>query len=250
MPQLGISGAAIAYVLTFGLAGAAMALLVFRPASPLRPRRGDLRLEARLFGDILRVGGLSMLNALQTVLTAVLLTGFVGRFGSAALAGYGVGVRLELLQIPLVFAVGQALVVLVGTNIGAGNAARAKRIAWAGTAFAAAICFLIGATVAVFPLAWVGLFSTDAAVLDTGSRYLRIVAPFYPLLGAGIALYFASQGAGRMLKPVLAGTTRLVIVIAGGALAASLPAIFAVVALGMTATAALMIWFVARASWS
>ena len=61
-----------------------------------------------------------MLSSLQTVLTAVILTGFVGRYGAAALAGYGVGLRLELLQIPLVFAVGQALVVLVGTHIGAG----------------------------------------------------------------------------------------------------------------------------------
>src|SRR5204863_2545349 len=118
--------------------------------------REDLRLEARLFADILRVGGLSVLNAFQTILTAVVLTGFVGRHGPAALAGYGVGVRLELLQIPLVFAVGQALVVLVGTNIGAGRPERAKRIAWAGTALAAAICLAIGGTVAVFPHAWLG----------------------------------------------------------------------------------------------
>ena len=55
------------------------------------------------------------------------------RFGTAALAGYGVGVRLELLQVPIVFAIGQALVILVGTHIGAGQAPRARRIAWAGT---------------------------------------------------------------------------------------------------------------------
>jgi Na+-driven multidrug efflux pump len=250
MPQLGIAGAAIAYVLTFGLAGLAMAAMVFRRTSPLRPQREDLRLEARLFADILRVGGLSVLNAFQTVLTAVVLTGFVGRHGAAALAGYGVGVRLELLQIPLVFAVGQALVVLVGTNIGAGHAARAKHTAWVGAALAAAICLVIGTTVAVFPLAWVGLFSADPAVLDAGTSYLRIVAPFYPFLGVGIALYFASQGAGRMLMPVLAGTTRLAIVLVGGALVASLSAIFTVVAFGMTVGGLLMMWFVGRTSWN
>jgi putative MATE family efflux protein len=249
MPRLGIAGAGIAYVTTFGLAGLVMAAVVFRRASPLRPRAGDLALDRRLFGDILRVGGLSVLNSFQTVLTAVALTGFVGRHGPAALAGYGVGVRLELLQIPLVFAVGQALVVLVGTNIGAGHTDRAKRIAWAGTALAAAICLAIGGTVAIFPHAWVGLFSTDPAVLDAGTRYLRIVAPFYPFLGVGIALYFASQGAGRMLMPVLAGTTRLAIVLVGGALVASLTAIFSVVAFGMTVGGLLMIWFVARAAW-
>jgi putative MATE family efflux protein len=249
MPQLGIAGAAVAYITTFSIAGLAMAPIVFRRASALRPRRGDFVLERRLFADILRVGALSSLNSVQTVLTAVVLTGFVGRFGPAALAGYGVGVRLELLQIPLVFAVGQALVVLVGTQIGAGNPARAKTIAWAGTALSTAICLPIGAAAALFPLGWVGLFSADPAVLDAGSRYLRIVAPFYPLLGTSIGLYFASQGAGRMFRPVLAGTSRLLIVIVGGALAASLTGIFGVVATGMLVHAALIAWFVARARW-
>jgi len=247
--RIGIAGAGIAYITTFGLAGLVMAAVVFRRSSPLRPRGEDFALDRRLFADILRVGGLSVLNAFQTVLTAVVLTGFVGRFGPAALAGYGVGVRLELLQIPIVFAIGQALVVLVGTNIGAGHRERAKHIAWAGTGLAAGICLLIGGTVAVFPHAWVGLFSVDPAVLAAGTTYLRIVGPFYALLGASIALYFASQGAGQMLRPVLAGTTRLVIVIVGGALVASLAAIFGVVAAGILVSAALMIRFVARARW-
>jgi len=249
VPRLGIAGAAIAYVTSFALAGVVMALAVFRPASALRPRGRDFVLDGALFGDILRVGGMSMLNSFQTVLTAVVLTGFVGTFGAAALAGYGVGVRLELLQIPLVFAVGQALVVLIGTNIGAGRPERAKRVAWTGTALAAAICLTIGGTAALVPHAWVGLFTTDPAVLDAGTVYLRIVGPFYSLLGASIALYFASQGAGRMLRPVLASTVRLGIVVIGGALATSLSAIFGVVATGILVSAALMIWFVARARW-
>src|SRR3954466_5243950 len=248
-PRLGIAGAGIAYVTNFGLAAVVMLVVVLRPGSPLRPRRVDLPLDGRLFGDILRVGGMSVLNSFQTVLTAVVLTGFVGRFGPAALAGYGVGVRLELLQIPIVFAIRQALVLLVGTNIGAGNRARAKHIAWAGTALSAAVCLAIGGTAAIFPLAWVGLFSSDPAVLAAGTTYLRIVGPFYALLATSIALYFASQGAGQMLRPVLASTLRLVIVLVGGALAASLTAIFGVVVIGIVASAALMVWFVARARW-
>jgi Na+-driven multidrug efflux pump len=247
--RIGIAGAAIAYVTAFGLAAVFMLPVVFRRTSALRPRRGDMVLDRRLFADILRVGGLSVLNSVQTVLTAVVLTGFVGRFGPAALAGYGVGVRLELLQIPIVFAIGQAMVVLVGTNIGAGHTARAKRIAWTGTAISAGVCLAIGGTAAILPLAWVGLFSTDAAVLAAGSTYLHIVGPFYALLGASIALYFASQGAGSMLRPVLAGTVRLAIVLVGGAIAASLAGIFGVVATGILVSAALMMWFIARARW-
>jgi len=247
IPRIGIAGAGIAYVTTFGLAALVMAFIVWR--SSLRPQREDWRLEWRLFREILRVGAISSLNSLQTVVTAVIITGFVGRYGAAAIAGYGVGLRLELLQIPLVFAVGQALVVLVGVHIGAGRAARAKQIAWIGAAFAAVICLAIGLTVAVFPGAWVGLFSNDPAVLDSGTRYLRTVAPFYALLAAGIALYFASQGAGRVLPPFLAGTVRLALVIAGGLAAVSLQGLFLVIAAAMIAYGALTIWFVAASKW-
>ena len=182
--RIGIAGAGIAYVTTFSIAALVMGVLVFRRTSVLRPQRGDWRLERQLFREILRVGGISVLNAMQTVLTAVIITGFVGRYGAAAIAGYGVGLRLELLQIPLVFAIGQALVVLVGTHVGAGQDARAKRIAWVGAATAASVSLAIGAWAAAFPHAWVTLFSADPAVLESGSLYLRTVAPFYPLLAA------------------------------------------------------------------
>lgn len=246
--RIGIAGAGIAYVTTFGIAALVMGLIV-RRSSLLSPRREDWKLEWRLFREILRVGAISTLSSVQTVLTAVILTGFVGRHGAAALAGYGVGLRLELLQIPLVFAVGQALVVLVGTHIGAGRAAGAKRIAWVGAGFAACISLVIGVAVSTFPLAWVGIFSSDAAVLEHGSSYLRTVAPFYPLLAAGIALYFASQGAGRVLRPILAGTVRLAIVIAGGLMVESLQGVFVVIAAAMIAFGALTVWFVASTRW-
>ncbi len=247
--RIGIAGAGIAYVTTFGIAGLVMAAIVFRRSSALRPHREDWTLEWRLFREILRVGAISMLSSAQTVLTAVIITGFVGRYGAAALAGYGVGLRLELLQIPLVFAVGQALVVLVGTHVGAGRPERAKEIAWVGAALAASISLAIGATVWAFPLAWVGLFSTDAAVLNAGAQYLRTVAPFYPFLAVGIALYFASQGAGDVLRPVLAGTARLALVIAGGLVVVSLQGVFAVIAAAMIAFGALTMWIVASARW-
>src|SRR5207302_1436282 len=158
-PALGIRGTALAYALAFGVAAFGMGLYLW--SSPLRPRGSDWRLERRLFGEILRVGALSSVSALQTVLTAIILTGCVGSFGTAALAGYGVGVRLELLQVPIVFAIGQALVILVGTHIGAGRPARAKRIAWTGTLLAMGVSLAIGVSAALFPAAWVRIFSDD-----------------------------------------------------------------------------------------
>jgi len=251
-PSWGIAGTATSYVLAFGLASLAMAAAVWR--SRLRPTRADLRIEGRLFRDILRVGAISSVSALQTVLTAVVLTGFVARFGTAALAGYGVGVRLELLQVPIVFAIGQALVVMVGTNVGGGQAARAKRIAWTGTAAAMAVCLAIGWTVAIHPPLWIRIFSDDPAVVELGGLYMRIVAPLYPLFGAGVTLYFASQGSGQVLRPVLAGTARLVVVVTGGALVMQLGgplwALFAVIASGLTVFGGLTAYVVHKARWA
>ncbi|HXM82213.1 MAG TPA: MATE family efflux transporter [Burkholderiales bacterium] len=250
-PALGIRGAALAYGAAFGVAALGMGLYLW--SSALRPQAEDWRLERRLFGDILRVGALSSVSALQTVLTAIILTGCVGAFGTAALAGYGVGVRLELLQVPIVFAIGQALVVLVGTHVGAGRHARAKRIAWVGTMAAMGVSLAIGVSAALFPAAWVRIFSDDPGVLETGSLYLRTVAPFYVLFAAGMALYFASQGAGRVGLPILAGTARLAVVAAGGLIVvragAPLAALFSVIAFGIALFGALTGAAVYKAAW-
>jgi Na+-driven multidrug efflux pump len=126
------------------------------------------------------------------------------------------GVRLEYLQIPIVFGFGSALVTMVGTNVGAGNMARARRIAWVGAGLATAVTGSIGLCGALFPELWLGLFSADPAVLAIGATYLRIVGPTYGFFGLGLALYFASQGAGRLLWPLLAGMMRLLIAAGGG----------------------------------
>jgi putative MATE family efflux protein len=253
LPAMGVAGAAVAYLAAFGLAGVVLLAAVLRPRSVLRPRREDLRLRRAVFADILRVGGLSSLSALQTVLTAVVLTGYVGTFGTAALAGFGVGVRLELLQLTLVFAMGQALVVLVGRAVGARHPQRGKRIAWTGALIAALPCLAIGLTVALAPGLWSSLFSADPAVRDAAGLYLRWAGPLYPVLAVGIALYFASQGAGHVLWPVLGASTRLLLVAGGGYLlvtsGAPLWSLFALIAAAMLAYATVTGIAVARARW-
>ena len=83
---------------------------------------------------------------------------------------------------------------------------------------------------------------------------MRIVAPLYPLFGAGLALYFASQGAGHVLMPVLAGTARLVLVAGCGALVMQfggpLAALFAVIALGLAVFGGLTSYVVHKARWA
>ena len=218
-PRLGVAGGAVA-VIAFYVAGSVALVAYLRTGrSVVRLSFADVRFRWPLFRDILRVGAVAALITVQTNLTIAIATGFVGRFGPAAIAGYGTGSRLEYLLVPLVFGLGGPLVAMVGTNIGAGRRDRALRAAWIGAGIAAGLTEIIGLCAAAVPHAWLSLFDTDPAMLDAGSRYLRAVGPFYGLFGLGLALTFASQGAGRLLWPLLANMTRLLIAAGGGWLA-------------------------------
>ncbi|WP_042703836.1 MATE family efflux transporter, partial [Azospirillum sp. B506] len=209
LPRLGVAGGGAAVVIYYLFAALALTLYLRSSRSLLKLRIVPLRLG--LFKDILGVGLLSAVGTVQVNLTVALVTAAVGRFGADAIAGYGIASRLDYLQIPLIFGLGTALVTMVGHTIGAGQMARARRIAWIGAAIAFGMTEAIGLAAAIFPQAWVGLFSDDPQVLAMGTLYLRTVAPVYGAVGLGLALYFASQGAKRVLLPVLAGTVRMII---------------------------------------
>jgi Na+-driven multidrug efflux pump len=216
---MGVAGGAVAVVIYYAVGSAVLAAYLRSGRSIVRLSFASIRLRWPLFMDILRVGLVAALITVQTNLTIAIATGLVGAFGPAAIAGYGTGSRLEYLLIPLVFGLGGPLVAMVGTNIGAGRRDRAVRVAWIGAAIAAAICEVIGLAAAAAPYAWLSLFDNDPAMIDAGSRYLHVVGPVYGLFGLGMALYFASQGAGRLLWPLLANFARLVIAAVGGWLA-------------------------------
>jgi Na+-driven multidrug efflux pump len=129
------------------------------------------------------------------------------------------GARLEYILIPIAAGFGFAIVAMVGTNWGAKQFGRARRIAWVGGATTAVACGVVGAFFAIFPRLWMGLFTEDAEVIRIGVDYLRLVGPIYALYGLAMALYFAAQGLGRVLLTVLANGARL-LASAGGALAA------------------------------
>ena len=216
VPPLGIAGAGVALIAYYSLGSLILLVYLCSGRSLVQLSLTGIRLQSSLFWEILRVGLPGSLNTVLTNLNVALLTSLVGPFGTFALAGYGLGARLEYLQIPLVFGFGAALVTMVGTNIGAGHTARARRVAWIGAGLAAAVTGSIGLFGAVFPHLWLGLFSTHSEVLTVGTTYLQLVGPTYGCFGLGLALYFASQGAGRLLWPLVAGIVRLVVAAGGG----------------------------------
>ena len=236
-PRLGIAGVALGQVVAFS--GAAIVLLLHLRSAEARLKlafAAQLLAGAR-FAELLRVGAVAMLSPVLSVSTVLVLTALVARFGPEALAGYGIGVRFEFLLIPIAFSVGVACVPMVGTAIGAGDVARARRIAWTAGGLAAAALGLLGVLMVLLPGLWVDMFTDDTAVAGVGYTYLRIAGLTYPVFGLGLCLYFASQGAGRVGGAIAAQGLRLVVVVLGGwmlvAMATPLWTVFALSAVAM-----------------
>lgn len=218
-PALGTAGAGWGLVITFGAGSLVLVAYLRGSRSLVALAFRGVRLQPELLKEILRVGVPGMINVAITNLSVVVLTGIAGRLGRETAIGYAMGARLEYILIPLAFGFGTAIVAMVGTNWGAKQFVRARRIAWTGGATSAVACGAVGVFFAFFPRLWMGLFTEDAEIIRIGVLYLRIVGPIYALYGLGMALYFATQGLGRVLLPVLANGVRL-LATAGGALAA------------------------------
>jgi putative MATE family efflux protein len=206
---LGVAGSPIALLCTSIGTAFFQARAILNGRLGFTPTSANLRLRWPIFREILRVGMLGSVTTLVSNLNAVLMLGFVGRFGVAALAGYGIGARLEYMIGPVAFGIGSGLTTLVGVAAGAHAWQRAMKVAWTGGLIAFGAIGLIGWLVTLFPQAWSRLFTSDAEVIAATMSYIAHIAPFYCFFGLGITLNFASQGAGRMTAPLAASIARM-----------------------------------------
>lgn len=252
LPRWGMAGVAVGQVVANALGAVWLLAYLLSGRSRVRLRRTPL--QWALARDIMRVGAVACLSPFQTVITILILTRLVAQFGTDALAGYGIGTRLEFLLVPIAFAVGVASVPLVGMAIGAGLVARAREAAWTAAAVAAALLGALGLTVVLAPGLWTLHFTQVPAVIDSAALYFLWAGPAYAFFGLGLSLYFSSLGAGKATGPVLAGTLRMVIVAVGGAALAWAQTppwtIFALVAMGMVAYGLATAWVVRRTPWA
>jgi MATE family, multidrug efflux pump len=216
IPSLGITGAALATVSSFAIATIALTWYVASGRTAVTVALRDVRLSGRLFVDILHVGAPMSLQPILNNVSLATLTGFVGALGPAALAGFGAAVRLEYVLVPLTFGFGSSVQTMVGTNIGAGRAARAERITWIAGAAAAGVTGSIGVVAAVWPSGWVGLFNATPTVQLFAASYLCVVSLTYSFLGLGATLSSAFQATGRPRWPLLALVSRVLVVATGG----------------------------------
>ena len=215
-PKLGVPGAAVAVLISSALMVTVILFKLRSKSIPASLRKERFQLRKILFNNIFEVAIPASLSPLLVVGTILVLTGLVGRFGTEALAGYGIGSRVEFLMIPLIFGIGTAMTSIVGANIGALNIDRAEKVGILGGSTAGFVSILIGLTLAVFPEAWIQFFTDDIKAFEVTKKYIQIVGPFYIFQGIGLSLYFASQGANAMKWPTIATIARFIIACAGG----------------------------------
>jgi putative MATE family efflux protein len=216
LPPLGITGAGVATVLSFVASSGYLAWYIASGRTAIRLSLRGVRPSRRLFVEILRVGAPMSFQPILNNIALATLTGFVAALGAAELAAFGIAVRLEYLLYPLAFGLGAGVIAMVGTNIGAGNTARAARIAWAAAAIAAGVTGCIGLFGMTSPATWTGLFSASPEIHVLAAGYLVITGLAYPFLGLGLTLGSACQAAGRPLWPLLGIAGRAIVVVAGG----------------------------------
>ena len=216
VPQFGMRGVAAGSVIAYSISIAVMAWYLFSGRARLVPRIRGLQIQGAMFFDILKVGIVSCLSPLQSVLTISIFTHLLAGFGTAVLAGYGIGARLEFMLTTVAFAFGIASVPMIGMAIGAKRIARARRIAWTAGSLSFASVGLIGTVLAIYPDLWVNIFTRDAGVRAASHQYLSTAAPMYAFIGLASSMYFSSQGAAKVLGPVLAQTARLLFIGLGG----------------------------------
>ena len=212
LPQLGMRGVAAGQLIAFSLGAIFLAWILASGRSRLTLDFRAFKFQRAMFLDILKVGAISCVAPLQSVLTILIFTKILAGYGTATLAGYGMGSRLEFLLTPISFAFGVASVPMVGMAVGAGMVARARKVAWTAGAASGLVVGLIGLIVAVHPVLWVSMFTSDPGVTAAAYSYFAWAGPAFAFFGLGTCLYFSSQGAAKVGGPVLAGTGRLLLV--------------------------------------
>ena len=135
----GVVGPAIAAVICHLIATSYM-LYTLLTKTPVRIQPQRIKLDPMI--DILKVGAISLINSFSIAITVLIVTAFVSKYGTAAIAGYGLGNRLELILIPISFGIGGVLNAAVGINFGAKQYSRARKIAWSGASIVFIFVFI------------------------------------------------------------------------------------------------------------
>jgi putative MATE family efflux protein len=200
-PELGVTGAAVATNIGRGTAVLVQLFTLTRLNSRVRVARRHWVLNLPMMISMLRLSGSGTLQILIGTASYIALVRILSVFGSSALAGYTIGIRLIVFALLPAFGISNAAATMVGQNLGAGHPERAERAVWAAAFYnmlflgAVGLVFLLGAR----PI--IGLFTTDPAVAVYAVSCLRIVSLGFLFYAYGMVLTQSFNGAGDTWTP-------------------------------------------------
>lgn len=202
IPAMGVTGAAVATVIGRGSGVLYQCWHLFNCRSRVKVARRHLKVAWAALWNIMRVSAGAAAQFLIASASWVVLVRIVASFGSDAVAGYTIAVRLIVFALLPAWGIANAASVLVGQNLGAGQPGRAERSAWLcghyNMVYMVSMALLF---IACAPWA-MGLFSEVPAVVLVGAQALRIVCLGYFFYAYGMVLSQAFNGAGDAMTPV------------------------------------------------
>jgi putative MATE family efflux protein len=202
-PQLGVTGAAVATNIGRGTAVICQLVVLLRGSGRVHLAARHLRLDFSLMRSVLRLSGSGTIQILIGTASYIGLVRILSAFGSPALAGYTIGMRVILFALLPAFGVSNAAATMVGQNLGAGHPERAERAVWKAAQYnmiflgATGVVFFFGARLIA------GLFTTDPAVQPYAVSCLRIVSLGFVFYAYGMVLTQAFNGAGDTWTPTV-----------------------------------------------
>jgi putative MATE family efflux protein len=198
---MGVTGAATATTIGRGCGVLYQLFHLTRPGGRLQVTRRHLRVDTETMRSILRISGTATFQNFVNTASWMGLIKILSGFGSAAVAGNTIGIRIVLFALLPSFGVSNAAATLVGQNLGAGRPDRAEAAAWKAGLYNTMCLAVVGVLFLIFAPLLIGIFTSDPEVAPYGVRCLRIVAAGFFFYGYGMVLTQAFNGAGDTRTP-------------------------------------------------
>lgn len=201
LPELGVTGAAIATNLGRGTGVIYLLYRLWRGGAHIRVRRIHLGFDLHIMAAVLRLSATGMLQMLVGMTSWLALIRILSGFGSAALAGYTIAIRVILFALLPSWGLSNAAATLVGQNLGAGKPDRAEQAVWRAGFYNMLFLGAVGAVFATFAAPIVRTFTLEPQVVGYGVSCLRTVSLGFLFYAYGMVMGQAFNGAGAVWTP-------------------------------------------------